>query len=317
MHSVLYTIKAEGEMNIHNATWYVINIENNTNKEFRTVINTKKTTNIFQLKMKFRDNPNKVMEIDYLSPNPVILKLTLRRKSQREDKIIANKTYHKMDANKWANIVSLSNYITDYNYYLNFEFAFLDVIKVSETELSNDFQNLLSKGLYADLTMQSCEGTEYQVHKAVLASRSAVLKAHLEQSTRACTTNVLQSPFESEVLNEVLTFIYSDQVPKIDEIPDKLLVAADYYQLDRLKSLCEEALYKKLTFENAVEILHLAYLHSANTLLEHTLEFTKYGHAKAITKTEEWAKISSVDLIKKMYEYNVDERIVYINVVYR
>ncbi|GBP51833.1 Speckle-type POZ protein-like [Eumeta japonica] len=155
--------------------------------------------------------------------------------------------------------------------------------------------------------MKSADDVEYKVHKAVLASRSAVLKAHFEHNTTECHTNIVNSLLDSDVLKEVLTFIYSDKAPRVDEIPEKLLGAADYYQLSRLKSLCEEALHKKLTVDSAIQTLQLADLHSATALKELTLEFIKDGQARLITKTEGWADIKSIELIKTIYEYIMND----------
>lgn len=45
------------------------------------------------------------------------------------------------------------------------------------------------------------------------------------------------------------------------------------YQLERLKTMCEEALVESLTVENACDILGLADTHNAEQLKAHTLEF--------------------------------------------
>ncbi|KAJ0172786.1 hypothetical protein K1T71_011925 [Dendrolimus kikuchii] len=329
MSSINYTTRTEGQTKIYTIIWTVPNfiniLDNKTTREFRTEKSKDLTADLqdlrFQLKMQFLGHDNDIIEIHYLSPNPVFLKSVLNMCLKRfEERSIIIKEYHTIQANKWQYLATLfkrdiASYdgrdiylLTDGSLRLKFQFIVSNDIKVDrshvpEAELSNDFQNLLSNGLFSDVMMKSGEGTEYKVHKAVLASRSAVLKAHFEHNTTECITNIVESPLESEVLNEVLTFIYSDKAPKVDEIPEKLLAAADYYQLSRLKNLCEEALHKKLTVENAIETLQLADLHSANTLKQLTLEFIKDGQAKLITNTEGWAKVKSVELIKRIYEY--------------
>lgn len=329
MSSINYTTRTEGQTKIYTIIWTVPNfiniLDNKTTREFRTEKSKDLTADLqdlrFQLKMQFLGRDNDIIEIYYLSPNPVFLKSILNMCLKRfEERSIVIKEYHTIQANKWQYLATLykrdiASYdgrdiflLTDGSLRLKFQFIVSNDIKVDRShvpaaELSNDFHNLLSNGLFSDVTMKSGEGIEYKVHKAVLASRSAVLKAHFEHNTTECITNIVESPLEAEVLNEVLTFIYSDKAPKVDDIPEKLLAAADYYQLSRLKSLCEEALHKKLTVENAIETLQLADLHSANTLKQLTLEFIKDGQARLITKTEGWAKVKSVELIKRIYEY--------------
>ncbi|XP_034836524.1 speckle-type POZ protein-like [Maniola hyperantus] len=329
MSNMNYTTRTEGQTKINTLIWTVPNfinlLENKSTREFRTEKPKDATAEMidsrFQLKMQFLGRDNDIIEMYYLSPNPVFLKSILTICLKRfEERSIVIKEYHTVQGNKWQYLATLfkrdiASYdgrdtflLSDGSLRLKFQFMVTNDIKVDranipEAQLSHDFENLLSNGLFSDVTMKSAEGNEYKVHKAVLASRSVVLKAHFEHNTIECQTNVVESPLEADVLIEVLTFIYSDKAPRVDEIPERLLAAADYYQLSRLKSLCEEALHKRLTVENAIETLQLADLHSAKILKQLTLEFIKDGQAKLITKTEGWAKVKSVELIKTIYEY--------------
>ncbi|CAH0719274.1 unnamed protein product, partial [Brenthis ino] len=328
MSSINYTTRTEGQTRINTIIWTVpnfINLLENKTREFRTEKPKEPTADSvhskFSLKMQFLGRDNDIIEIYYLSPNPVFLKSILTICLKRfEERSIVIKEYHTVQGNKWQYLATLfkrdiASYdgrdiflLSDGSLRLKFQFMVTNDIKVDqsyvpEAQLSNDFENLLNNGLFSDITMKSSEGNEYKLHKAVLASRSLVLKAHFEHNTVECHTNIVESHLETEVLTEVLTFIYSDKAPRVDDIPEKLLAAADFYQLHRLKSLCEEALHKKLTVDNAIKTLQLADLHSAKTLKQLTLEFIKDGQAKLITKTEGWAKVESVELIKSIYEY--------------
>lgn len=331
MSSVNYTSRTEGQTKINTITWSTPNfiklLENKNTREFRTnkPIDSANEAQVsrFQLKMQFLGRDNDIIEIYYLCPNPMFVKAILTICMKRfEERSIVIKEYHTVQANKWQYLATLfkkdlTSYegrdmylLSDGSLSLKFQFMVTNDIKVGPSnvpvpQLSNDFENLLHNGLFSDVTMKSAEHIEYNVHKAVLASRSAVLKAHFEHNTTECATNIVASPLESEVLKEVLTFIYTDKAPRVDEMSEKLLAAADYYQLGRLKSLSEEALHKKLTVDNVMETLQLADLHSAHTLKQLTLEFIKDGQAKLITKTEGWAKVKSVELIKAIYEYIV------------
>ncbi|XP_050355658.1 speckle-type POZ protein-like [Nymphalis io] len=329
MSNLNYTTRTEGQTKINTIIWTVPNfvnlLENKTAREFRTEKPKDPCADSmysrFHLKMQFLGRDNDIIEICYLSPNPVFLKSILTICLKRfEERSIVIKEYHTVQANKWQYLATLFKrdiagfdgrdifLLSDGSLRLKFQFIVTNDIKVDhsnvpEAQLSNDFENLLNNGLFSDITMKSAEGNEYKVHKAVLASRSVVLKAHFEHNTTECHTNIVESPLEAEVLTEVLTFIYSDKAPRVEHIPEKLLAAADFYELSRLKSLCEEALHKKLTVENAIETLQLADLHSAKILKQLTLEFIKDGQAKLITKTEGWANLKSVELIKTIYDY--------------
>lgn len=134
-------------------------------------------------------------------------------------------------------------------------------IYISTPKLSDCFRNLLTDGIYSDCIMQSAEGIKFNVHKSVLAIRSKVLQAHLEHNTKESITNLIETSWETEVLRDILTFLYTDKAPRLHDDPGKLLAAADFYQLDNLKSLCEKALQEQLTVENAIDTLQLAELY--------------------------------------------------------
>lgn len=150
-------------------------------------------------------------------------------------------------------------------------------IVIPASELDNDYKNLFKQGKHFDIVMRSSDNKQFRVHKGVLACRSAVLNAHFEHNFTESTTNIVETHLEWLVLREVLLFIYTDKA-EVDKMPEKMLAAADYYQLNRLKKLCEESLLKKLTKENATETLQLAEAHNSHALKQLTLEFIKrYG----------------------------------------
>lgn len=190
---------------------------------------------------------------------------------------------------------------------LNFEFKISNNLDdnpdyMCDPLLSNDLENILKSEFLSDTVIKSTEGTEYKVHKVIIGSRSTVLRANIEHDTADCQCLFIDSPLESEVLQEVLTFIYTDKAPRLDEMPEKLLGAADYYQLIKLKHMCEESLPKKLTSENAIKILELADLYSADILKQVTLRFIKY-EAKSILRSEEWGDFKSAYLLKMICEH--------------
>lgn len=335
MSSITYTTSAEGDTKVYTIDWIIRDykgfIKNNKIREYRSksISETDQEDFGFQFKIQFSGRNYDIMEIYYLSQNPVFLSTKfyiLGRYNNKYKEI--TKTYHLLEVNKWQYLTTMMcNNLYEYVLHddtLNLKFLFtIPDIKLdrsqylNEVEFSNDFHRLLINDIFSDITIKSSDGKEYRAHKAVLACRSAVLKANFEHNTTECITNIVESPFESEVLHDVLKFMYSNEAPKIDEIPMKLLLAADYYQLYRLKYLCEEALYRKLNLDNAIETLALANLHSADKLKQLTLEFIKDGQAKLITTTKGWHKLESVEIIKQIYKYtmvNNDDTVEYIDI---
>lgn len=335
-YSINHTNRTEGQTEIYNITWTIANfikiLDCKTTREFRTRIREDSVNDVsvnskFQLKMLFVGRQNDLIEMYYLSPTSVFLKSVLTICLKRfEERSIIIKEYQTVQANKWQYLATLFKrdivsfegrdtfLLNDGSLRMKFHFMVSTDVRVDRpnipaSQLSDDFGSLLIDGSYSDVIMKSVECEEFKVHKPVLAIRSEVLKAHFEHNTTESITNVIETPLESEVLREVLTFVYTDKAPRVDEIPERLLAAADYYQLSRLKSLCEEALHKKLSVENAIDTLQLAELHSAQYLRQTTLEFIKDGQAKLITQTQGWAKVQSVQLIKMIYEFIMADEI--------
>lgn len=174
--------------------------------------------------------------------------------------------------------------------------------------LADDIGTLLMKKAFADVTLKSVEGETFPAHKSLLFTRSAVLMAHFSHNTIETVTNVVEIPFETDVVKDILSYIYTDNAPNIDKLSGKLLEAAEFYQLDGLKELALNALEKKLTVENAIETLELANLYRANKLKKKTLEFIKNGLASKITITERWQNLKSSEalLVKSIYEFVVN-----------
>lgn len=95
---------------------------------------------------------------------------------------------------------------------------------------------------------------------------------------------------DKDVLNEMLKFIYTGKATNLEKMADDLLAAADKYDLERLKMLCEESLCNNLSNETAADILILADMHSANQLKFHAIEFIN-SHATDVMETTGWKQM--------------------------
>jgi speckle-type POZ protein len=73
---------------------------------------------------------------------------------------------------------------------------------------------------------------------------------------------------------------------------EPLFLAADKYQIEGLRVLCEQSLIAKLNMQKIVHYLVLAHLHSAPKLLEASLKFL-VSH-----KTEVWSRSEWKELMK-------------------
>merc|ERR1719259_1115960 len=80
------------------------------------------------------------------------------------------------------------------------------------------------------------------------------------------TGNVEINNMAPDVLENLLSYIYTCNAPSIDRLSRELLAAADQYQVGKLKALCEMKLCAEIGIENCVHLLMLGDMHQAFTL---------------------------------------------------
>ncbi|KAM3400976.1 hypothetical protein ACQJBY_005661 [Aegilops geniculata] len=78
----------------------------------------------------------------------------------------------------------------------------------------------------------------------------------------------------------MLRFIYTDELPEEDELQDSsaqmfqdLLAAADRYALDRLKIICAQKLWEKVSVETVATILAWAETYNCEELKNKCIDF--------------------------------------------
>ncbi|XP_032454947.1 speckle-type POZ protein-like [Nasonia vitripennis] len=148
-----------------------------------------------------------------------------------------------------------------------------------------DLKNLLDSETFSDIIIISSCGKKFQVHKNILAARSTVFSAMLENNMKEATENLVEiTDIDAETLEELLLFIYSGKVKNIERAAIDLLAASDKYAIEDLKIMCEKVLDATIGFDNAVDVFVLADLHHADLLKQKALSFiTK--HLKIVMET--------------------------------
>lgn len=128
-------------------------------------------------------------------------------------------------------------------------------------------------------------------HKAILAARSPVFSKMFEHGLKERTTNsVTISDIDPEVFKELLTYMYTGITPNIKIFASSLLNAAEKYQLDRLKALCEMRLSYDLQVDNAFETLALAHTYSVEQLKKNVIKYILKHHDE-LRDTKDWEKV--------------------------
>ncbi|KAK3120549.1 hypothetical protein QOZ80_9AG0689780 [Eleusine coracana subsp. coracana] len=162
------------------------------------------------------------------------------------------------------------------------------------TELHQHLGDLFASKIGADVKFVVGRET-IAAHKIVLAARSSVFKAELfgpmkeERARRICIDDM-----EPRVFNAMLHFIYTDSLPEMDKrdsgvMAQHLLVAADRFDLKRLRLICEDILCVFIDESTIGSTLVLAEQHGCHLLKERCFKFLMSpGNMKAITETGEF-----------------------------
>jgi speckle-type POZ protein len=142
-----------------------------------------------------------------------------------------------------------------------------DIIIVPPSVLSKDLGNLLENGLDADLTVRLGWFKSFKVRACILAARSPVFRALLCGSMKESTqTSIRLNDVDAKVFEVLLYYMYNDCLPEFMEetsqealnMTQHLLVAADWYAMERLKLICEAKLSKALDVNTVGFTLNLA-----------------------------------------------------------
>ena len=171
-----------------------------------------------------------------------------------------------------------------------------------DTNLSPNYTTLLKEGKYSDVSIK-VDGIEIKAHKAILSARSPVFNAMFESKMSENVENLIRiEDFTQEVIEELLTFIYSGKVMNLSKVAKELLSAADKYQLPELIQLCEHYLMSDLTFDTAPEILVLSHLHKAVKLKAVVIDYI-ISNRKEVMKSQNWDLIrNESDLMEELFK---------------
>jgi speckle-type POZ protein len=157
-------------------------------------------------------------------------------------------------------------------------------VVVPPTDLHLQFGNLLDSMDGADVTFH-VGGDKFLAHRIVLAARSSVFKAELLGTMKEKTGSPIEiRDMEADVFKSLLHFIYTDSQPVLElaskqgiSRPDvvmagHLLVAADRYNIGRLKAMCEHKLCSRIDANMVATSLALAVQHNCSGLKEACLQ---------------------------------------------
>ncbi|KAL6907751.1 hypothetical protein ACP4OV_002403 [Aristida adscensionis] len=154
-------------------------------------------------------------------------------------------------------------------------------VVVPPPDMSRHFGGVLASGVGADVAF-TVGGEVFLAHRIVLAARSPVFMAELfGHMKERSATRIQIDDMDARVFNAMLHFIYTDSLPDIDRsdmvvMAQHLFVAADRYNLERLKLMCEDVLHKYMDARTVATTLVMAEQHGCRELKEGCLSFLKF-----------------------------------------
>ncbi|XP_065081887.1 speckle-type POZ protein-like [Ochlerotatus camptorhynchus] len=158
---------------------------------------------------------------------------------------------------------------------------------VPACNFAQNFETMLFCERFSDVTI-IVEEKEIRAHKIVLAARSPVFDAMFNNTMREnLESRVDIEDFSYDEIQELLRYIYTGKVPKLQEQTNRLLVMSDKYDLSELKTMCEQALGANLSIESAGGMLILADTYDAAQLKAHAMQFILNNASEAMD-TEQW-----------------------------
>ena len=117
-----------------------------------------------------------------------------------------------------------------------------------------------------------CKDKAFDVRRVIVASQSPFFKSKLEPWDTD-DRSIDMSDLDPQIVEAIIKFMYTEQVPNIDTLAPDLLAASEQYQLSALTNLCEKTLIKKLTDSSALSLLKLAISHNAHDLQAKVQEY--------------------------------------------
>jgi len=165
--------------------------------------------------------------------------------------------------------------------------TFYDIQQNHRLRMMEDLEKAYKEKDFYDVIVNCKEGS-FACNKLMLTARSPVFKSMFQHDTKENKTNVVNlKDIEPKILEEMLHYIHTGETTNIRRIARKLLAAADFYQLDQLKTSCQEVLSETLDAENSIELLILGDLYSAPKLRKNALKFVS-ENMTAVSSSCDW-----------------------------
>lgn len=146
---------------------------------------------------------------------------------------------------------------------------------------------------FSDVILIANDGAKFHCHRSLLSVAAPFFFRKLfESGMSECNTKEVQLPFSSEVLTEVLRFVYKNEIlpENVKPLTKEVLNAAEMFQLESLKKYCVHDLLENVEWRNAVQMLVLSDTFSLSELKEKSICIVVENYDK-IKSENEWVEL--------------------------
>jgi len=163
------------------------------------------------------------------------------------------------------------------------------ITKLAKTQpcptLLDDLSKLVNNAELSDVVFV-VEGKNIPAHKLILELRSEHFRVLFSSGLRESQSKRIDIlDCSQEIFLDVLQFIYTDSCEVNDENCISLLEQGNFFQLDRLKAICEQFWYHNISVSNAASVYQVADHCNAKQLRDFAMEFI-FKHAREVVQTQ-------------------------------
>jgi speckle-type POZ protein len=188
---------------------------------------------------------------------------------------------------------------------LRFDINLFDCDLYPENRITYVLQKLVNEKKYSD-SVFIVDNKQFFAHKSILSVRSKVFEAMFANDMIESHSNqYIIDDIESNVFEELLTFIYTGNSPKTQTMVEKLLAAAQKYEILEIKDFCANIIFKDIKNENAIQRLIIADKYNATKLLDKIIAFIAVNFQPILKISyKEWEKfiVENPKLVTKIFK---------------
>lgn len=147
---------------------------------------------------------------------------------------------------------------------------------IPPSTLASDFKQIFNSPLGSDvtLTVDGHTGQPIYAHRVILAWRSDTFKAMLYQGMSESTAKAITfKDIAFHTLSQLVEYLYTDTLDISSDNVVDLFVAADRFQVNRLRSLCENYFFMNVSGEDVCSVLELADKYNAHPLRQYCINW--------------------------------------------